>query len=426
MGDNRKKLTKTSVADITPIEGKTIIIWDTETRGFGLRVSSGGAKSYILQRRIGKKERRMTIGRAGDMTLDKARKEAAKLVAQIVDGIDPVQEQERQAVQALTLGAAFENYIAAPVQKQGASRGKVRKPRTVRDIRLQMMRFKDWLELPIKDITEDMVKARHKKIAEVSPAQANLAFRYLRACLNFAIADSDPRNPALTHNPVDRLNRTNTWANVEAAKGHVPADRLADFVQAVQTGLVGLRHENEHRDAILFMLLTGARHAEVMGDGKSGYEPLKWSQVDLDAATVFFPEPKNRQPFTVHLSRQVVELLRQRKKISGKRRYVFGNAKGDVVEDIRSAYARLEKAMGFRVTSHDLRRSYTTAASKCCNAYVLKALVNHISGGDVTAGYVQIEETDIRQAAQAVADFILSPARIVPTDNVVKLEGARA
>lgn len=423
MGDNRKKLTKTSVADIAPVAGKTIIVWDTETRGFGLRVSSGGAKSYILQRRIGKKERRMTIGRAGDMTLDKARKEAAKLVAQIVDGIDPVQEQERQAVQALTLRAAFENYIAAPVQKKGASRGKVRKPRTVRDIRLQMMRFKDWLELPIKDVTEDMVKARHKKIAEVSPAQADLAFRYLRACLNYAIADSPKDNPALSYNPVDRLNRVSAWANVEAAKGHVPADRLADFVQAVQAGLVGLRHENEHRDAILFMLLTGARHAEVMGDAKSGYEPLKWSQVDLDAATVFFPEPKNRQPFTLYLSRQVVELLRQRHKVSGKRRYVFANAKGDVAEDIRSAYARLEKAMGFRVTSHDLRRSYATAASRCCNAFVLKALINHVvAKADVTAGYVQIEPDDIRQAAQAVADFILSPARIVPTDNVVKLE----
>jgi integrase len=425
MGDKRKKLTKGSVEEATPVDGKTTIIWDTETRGFGLRVSSGGAKAYILQRRIGKKERRMTIGRVDDMTLDKARKEVAKLVAQIVDGIDPVQEQERQAVQSLTLQQAFENYIGAPVQKQGLSRGKARKPRTVRDIRLQMGRFKDWLALPIKDITEDMVKARHKKIADVSPAQANLAFRYLRACLNFAIADSDPRNPALTHNPVDRLNRTNTWANVEAAKGHVPADRLADFVQAVRTGLVGLRNEAEHRDAILFMLLTGARHAEVMGDTKSGYAPLKWSQVNLDAATVFFPEPKNRQPFTLHLSRQVVELLRQRQKISGKKAFVFGNGKGEVVEDLRGAYARLEKVMGFRVTSHDLRRSYTTAASKCCNAYVLKALVNHISGGDVTAGYVQIEENDIRQAAQAVADFILSPARILPTDNVVKLE-ARA
>ena len=425
MGDNRIKLTKTSVAAIAPIAGKSVIIWDTETRGFGVRVSSGGAKAYILQRRIGKRERRITIGRADDMTLDKARKEAAKLVAQMLDGIDPVQEEARQAVQALTLLQAFENYIAAPVQKQGLSRGKARKARTVRDIRLQMTRFKDWLALPIKDISEDMVKARHRKIADASPAQANLAFRYLRACLNYAIADSDPRNPALTHNPVDRLNRTNAWASVGQAKGFVPADRLADFVQAVQGGLIGLRHEQEHRDAILFMLLTGARHAEVMGDAKSGYEPLKWSQVDFDAATVFFPEPKNRQPFTVYLSRQVVELLRQRHKTSGKKKYVFASAKGDVAEDIRSAYARLETTMGFRVTSHDLRRTYVTAANRCVNAYTMKALVNHISGGDVTAGYVQIEENDIRQAAQAVADFILSPARAVPSDNVVLLE-ARA
>ena len=425
MAGKRIKLTKSSIAEIDPIPGKSLLVWDTEIRGFGLRVSPGGAKAYILQRRIGKKERRMTIGRVDDMTLDKARKEASKLVGQIVDGIDPVAEEQRLEIQALTLRKCFEAYMASPVQKQGVARGKARKPRTVRDIEMQMTRFEDWMGLPIRDISEDMVKRRHREIAERSPAQANLAFRYLRAALNYAIADSDPRNPALTHNPVDRLNRTNAWARVEPARGFIPTDRLADFVEALQGALVGLPYENEHRDAMFFMLLTGARHGEVMGDKASGYPPLKWSQVDLDRATVFFPEPKNRQPFTLYLSRQLVEMLRARHKISGRTPFVFADSEGRVRELLRGAQARLEKVIGFRITSHDLRRTYVTAATRCVNAYTMKALVNHISGGDVTAGYVQIEEGEIRRAAQSVADYILSPARRAPSDNVVTLE-ARA
>lgn len=414
----RIKLTKGRVAEIVPVAGKTLLVWDTETRGFGLRVSPGGAKAYILQRRVGSQERRITIGRVDDMSIDDARKAVARLVAQIVDGVDPKAAEQKEAARALTLAEAFDNYAKAPVTKRGASRGKAKKPRTVRDIRMQAGRFKDWHDLTLREITEDMVKARHAEIAKVSPAQANLAMKYLRAALNYAIADSPRDDPILTHNPVDRLNRTAAWAPVEAAKGHVPIDRLAEFVEQVRTGLVGLRHEAEHRDAILFMLLTGARHAEVMGDRKSGYPPLAWSQVDLDAATVVLPDPKNRRPFTIHLARQVVGMLRERHKISGKRRNVFGKARGEVVEDMRSAQARLEAAMGFRVTSHDLRRSYVTAASVCVNAYVLKALVNHVSGGDVTAGYVQVDPAEVARAAQAVADFILSPDR-KPTAKAV-------
>lgn len=426
MASERTKLTKTKIADAEPIPGKTVILWDAETRGFGLRVSPGGAKAFILQRRIGKTERRITIGRVEDMSIDKARKDVAKLVAQFVDGVDPVAERQREEMRNLTLQDAFENYIAAPVQKQGASRGKARKPATVQDIRKQMKRFNDWLALPIRDISEEMVRTRHRKLSENSPAQANLAFRYLRAALNFAIADSDPRNPALHHNPVDRLNRTSAWGNVEARKAYVPADSLANFVEAVQTGLVGLNNEAEHRDAILFMLLTGARVGEVMGDKKAGYPPMMWSQVDLDAGTVFLPDPKNRTPFKIYLSRQVIDMLTQRRKNSGKGKHVFANAKGQLAPDMRTAQSRLEKIMGFRITNHDLRRSYVTAANSTrLTQYTLKALINHISGGDVTADYVQVSVDEIRQAAQDVADFILSPARRQPTDNVVKLPEAR-
>lgn len=427
MATERTKLTKTKIDSAKPIKGKTVILWDAETRGFGLRISPGGAKAFILQRRIGKTERRITIGRTDDITIDKARREVAKLVVQFADGVDPVAERKREEVRALTLQDAFENYIAAPVQKKGAARGKQRKPATVQDIRKQMKRFNDWLALPIRDISEEMVRTRHRELSEKSPAQANLAFRYLRAALNFAIADSDPRDPALHHNPVDRLNRTSAWGNVEARKAYVPTDRLAEFVEAVQTGLIGLHNEAEHRDAILFMLLTGARVGEVMGDKKAGYPALMWSQVDLDAGTVFLPDPKNRTPFKIHLSRQVVAMLTERKKISEKRKFVFAKVNGLLAEDMRSAQSRLEKIMGFRITSHDLRRTYVTAANNTrLTQYTLKALINHISGGDVTANYVQVGEDEIRQAAQDVADFILSPARRQPADNVVKLLEARA
>ena len=423
---DRVKLTKTTVAKVEPVEGRQVLLWDAELRGFGLRVSPGGAKSFIFQRRIGKRERRVTIGRAGEISAEAARKKALGLASQFADGFDPVKEAEVKAAQEVTLRDAFESYIAAPSAK-GGGKGKSKKERTIRDIRFQMTRFDDWLNLPLAAITEDMVKARHVTLAKVSPAQANLCFRYLRAAINYAIADSDADNPVLARNPVDRLNRTKQWAALDAAKGYVATDNLAEYVATVQTALIGTKHEREHRDAILFILLTGCRHAEVMGDRKSGYEPLRWDRVNLDRATAYFPEPKNRRPFTVYLSRQLVAMLRARHEVSGASAYVFANAEGVVQEDLRDAHARIAKASGIKATSHDLRRTFISAANRArVPAYTMKALVNHATGaGDVTAGYVQVEEGDLREAAQAVADYILSPARTVPnvpTDNVVKME----
>ena len=38
------------------------IAWDDDLPGFGLRVREGGSRNYIVQYKIGKQNRRMTIG----------------------------------------------------------------------------------------------------------------------------------------------------------------------------------------------------------------------------------------------------------------------------------------------------------------------------------------------------------------------------
>ena len=74
MAEKRTKLTKASVAAIEADAARQVLVWDTEIRGFGLRVSPGGAKAYVMQRRVGATSRRVTIGRADDMSAEAARK----------------------------------------------------------------------------------------------------------------------------------------------------------------------------------------------------------------------------------------------------------------------------------------------------------------------------------------------------------------
>ncbi|MES3004291.1 MAG: Arm DNA-binding domain-containing protein [Pseudomonadota bacterium] len=48
---------------------------DDELRGFGLRVTASGSRSYIAQGRVGVRTRRVTIGTHGRWTCDEARLE---------------------------------------------------------------------------------------------------------------------------------------------------------------------------------------------------------------------------------------------------------------------------------------------------------------------------------------------------------------
>lgn len=86
---------------------------------------------------------------------------------------------------------------------------------------------------------------------------------------------------------------------------------------------------------------------------------------------------------------------------------MFGDAEGQVHDDLRSAIKRIHDISGIRVTPHDLRRTFASIASKLdISSYKVKALTNHLSGRDVTADYVGIEFDDIREAIQRIEDHV--------------------
>jgi hypothetical protein len=85
------KLTKRAVEALQS-DGNEVRIWDTDVRGFGARRRGLGRKYYFLKYRLPNgRQRWATIGRHGSpWTVETARKEARRLLGQIVDGEDPV------------------------------------------------------------------------------------------------------------------------------------------------------------------------------------------------------------------------------------------------------------------------------------------------------------------------------------------------
>ena len=67
------KLTKTYIDKITPPASGYDLHWDEQDRGFGLRVTKDGKRTYIAQGRVNGKEARISIGPHGVFTADQAR-----------------------------------------------------------------------------------------------------------------------------------------------------------------------------------------------------------------------------------------------------------------------------------------------------------------------------------------------------------------
>ncbi len=89
MPSTKVKLTKRVIDGIKP-EAKELFIWDTEIRGFGLRVWPSGRRVFIFQYRTKHKQtRRPVIGQFGSMTVEKARRTALQWASEVQDGGDP-------------------------------------------------------------------------------------------------------------------------------------------------------------------------------------------------------------------------------------------------------------------------------------------------------------------------------------------------
>ena len=105
------KISKRTV-DSLPVGPKENYLWDTDLKGFGVKITAAGSISYIIQFRMGGREaktRRFTIGSHGSpWTPTTARLEAERLLVIVAQGIDPVDAEKQRRREAVDL--AFSNY----------------------------------------------------------------------------------------------------------------------------------------------------------------------------------------------------------------------------------------------------------------------------------------------------------------------------
>lgn len=378
---------------------------DSTISGFGLRVTSGGAKSFIVEKRVDGRVKRKTLGRYGNLTVEQAKKEAMKFLGKVATGIDPIREVSEKRAQRITLSDAFMDYLATR---------KNLKPNTLNDYKRSMSEmFKDWQTKALSDISRDMVITRHAEYGARSPARADNGMRILRAIFNHALQRYQDASgkPFLVANPVDVLSHQRAWYKVERRQTLIKDHQLKAWYDATMQ-----LNNQTTRDYLHLVLLTGLRRTEAA--------TLTWDQIDFKEKTLTITETKNNRVHRLPFSNVIEELL-QRRFDEKSSPFVFpSDAERGHLSEPRTAIARVTKLSGVSFTLHDLRRTFITAAERLeIPAYALKRLMNHKDPNDVTDGYIIFNVERLRLPMQIITDFFEAQFKL---EDRVKAQSAVA
>jgi len=402
------KLTKTTVEKLSLPDSGQKLVWDSEMKGFGIRLTPTG-RTYIAQARVKGRTRRVSLGQHGIITADKARDKALKALSDMkVEGKDPTAEKKRQKAKTVTLAEVAEAYIKDRSLKESSTYDINRHLRTT---------FHDWVDRPVVRITRDDVLKKFRHRSNESKAQANQGFRVLRALVNYAKATyrSDDK-PLLLENPVNVLSDAKMWNTIKARTGKIQTEKIGHVWNHIQ----GLRSAPDQTaisrsvaDAICFLLLTGTRKGECLN--------LKWEHVDLEDGSFRLIDPKNRNAVTLPIAAPLIEILKLRPDNS---EYVFPGRTRGRLNDVRWSFDKLSEVAGSKVTPHDLRRSFRAIASTAGVEYwKTKLLMNHKGGGDVTlTAYTELSDLRyLRDDAEKITQWVLRQAQQAAAGNVTDL-----
>jgi integrase len=378
------------------------LYWDDEVRGFGLRVGRGDdpVRSFIVQKDIRGRTRRVTIGKWPTWRVAQARERARELIVQMDKGIDPAAVKREEAARGVTLAQAIEYHQAAMRAKRCA-------PRSVEYIREECERhLSDWLQRPLASVGRNECAQRHERLSEQSgPYSANRVLQVLRAVYNTAARRFEelpeaPPTVGVTFNKVRRRREPIPWAELPAWWARV--EGIANPIR---------------RDLQRFILFTGLRATDAA--------TVRWTEVDFEARTLHRPKPKGGEDraFTVPVSETVLEVLRRRRDENhilypddGGWVFPSTDIKGrvsHVAQAKEQRYDAMGKKVGYLPSPHRLRDTFATAGHEArLHPMDLKILMNHtLPAGDVTEGYIRPSVEHLRESAERIAAFLIERTR---------------
>jgi integrase len=421
-----KLITKRRVDTLKKAD-REYFVWDSDLKGFGLRVQPTGEKSYVVKYRAGSGRnaptRRLTLGQTGRLTPHEARRLAKLTLGSVAHGLDPA-AQKAVDRRAASLKELAELFLTEHVEAK-------RKPATAshyRDILERIVLAELGTRQCEKVTTADLARlhVRMKK----RPYQANRMLAVVGSLYTFA---SRRRLVSSGFNPARGIDRYPE----KGRERFLTADelgRLGDAIREAET--VGLPWTVDEKKptakhapkkakrrtvidpfaaaALRVLILTGARLREIL--------KLEWQHVDLERGLLLLPDSKTGAK-SIILNAPALAVLAGLKRVG---KYVIaGQSAGTKDEKPRADLNRPWRSIvkraglgGLRV--HDLRHTHASVgAGAGLGLPIIGKLLGH-TRASTTQRYAHLDTDPLRRASDHIG------ARLVAALGDPKTKSMRA
>lgn len=397
--------------------------------GFGVKISTT-KKTYILQKRIGEKVIKTSLGNVSDfINIDSARKKAKELSEILINTrMNPKKIISESNVQKITLKFAYDEYRNSLLTRPVPA-----KKNTFKSLDNAFKKLKQWEHMEINKISPREIIGLFDEIAKKYKTTAERTFTWAITLTKHAIlmekhtALSKDRKPQLTENPFLILPEQGKFRTKQQLEQDYKKKRVRKPLSIENLGkwLDAITHfRSKRRTGVDYLLLT-----TLLGTRRSECVNLKWrdkidfteadesSWICLKSRTIFLLDTKNRTDLRLPIADGAFELLSQRHECARNhpvrlQKWVFpAESKlsktghyNDAKELVSSlcTYANLEK-----IGTHDLRRTFGRIAEPLVSYSMIKRLINHSSVSDPTTRYTELDEGRVIEGMQKIELFIL-------------------
>ena len=368
---------------------KRIIFYDKAQSGLALQLTPTGTKTFQIRTWDNRTKKPVikTLGKYPTLSVQQAREDVIKLLAQLNAGIDIIKEANN-----VKLEDSFEKLFLQWLENHS----KPHKRSWEEDLKLYRIFIEPVLgKQKISWINSDRIRQWHFNITQlkkqrgigtVSEATAN-------RCLALVSVIFNQMRPEST-NPCKGVKKFRE----QSRDRFLLPDELRRFFEA-------LEHPDTHtdiRDYLLISIFTGARRSNVLA--------MKWSDIDNEREvwTISPEESKNSQRLMIPLLPQVIEILTRRRRTSNST-FVFpsNSASGHYQEPKKAWHTLLKRADIKNVRIHDLRRtmgSYQTMTG--ASTTIVGKTLGHKSQQS-TAVYARMTLDPVRDSMHAAVELMM-------------------
>ena len=148
------KLTHNRIASLECPAGKRdMLVFDSEQRGLGVRVTATGGKTYLAQYTWHGQKRRIPLGPCNALSLAKARDAVRTIAGDVAKGIDPAIERKKAAAEARRMAAHEALTLSALLSDWQALHLASRRPSYANEaVRALRNAFARYLDLPAAEL----------------------------------------------------------------------------------------------------------------------------------------------------------------------------------------------------------------------------------------------------------------------------------